>query len=780
MCDVEKEKKRSASIHIEQKRTLEIEKPEEIVRLKSDLSLDRSKKKEVYDATDDGFSQLELEDNVKVLEGDIPDEAVFIGFHRKFAKKIEGEKGRMPMVREALARYYKNKDKGKEDPEDLKNIIEACKAYSRFRFTFLKGETGAKRLEEVEDLKNEARRMLAEKLLDDKENIGESIRFERNAIYDEEFGEDNIMADNPGLITYTVGLSRRRPFTTITIPYWMVNREAADEKYLEVPKRKKHKKTVKEPEVIEVVKKKKTDQEEEKQEKTNSTEQVKKKEDSRITSDKNDTAIKLQMIQKQEEDRKKAEKKKAEEDKKRKEEEEKKKAEQKKKEEEEKKKTEQKKKEEEEKKKTEQKKKEEEEKKKAEQKKKEEEEKKKTKQKKKEEEEKKKAEQKKKEEAEKAAGLEEKALMEELKKAVDKKLSAQDQKLQQIKKVKEIHGRYILADLEAMEKRIDQAYLRAKEKIEQNRAHVMVARMGDIIEPDYVIDASDNMFKERFYEMPGSKKYSLFYPHDDIKAEAVLQDKKINDSYFIAALAALALRDPAYIKEKLIKDDPADEKMAIVRLYDEKGHPQNIRVKKTKSSDVNRPMWVDLVEKAACVLLKNTEGGAAFRYDPKKEKKDWRNAGIADRSLSRNDIHSGSQELAARLLFGRDGLHLGTRDLPGADTDYLKDGTSMQVLHVTGDEVIGQILAYSEAGKSITATTCTNGGSLKYNRKKDSVIFPVDLEQNHEFVVYGEGEKTAGQRTLRIRDIRKQETVDVPFGIFKICFSVVNISGDEA
>ena len=313
MCDQEKtERKRSQSIHINESRSLETEKTEEVVRLKTDLNISTTHKRGVYGAVEDGFEQIDENDDVKVLVGDIPDEAVFIGFHRKFAKKIDGEKGRMPMVREALEKYYRNKDTGREDPDDLKDIIAACKAYSRFRFTFLKGETGAKRLEEVEDLKREAQRMLAEKLLDDKENIGDAVRLERNALYDEEFGEDNIMLGNPGLVTYTIGLSRRRPFTTITVPYWMLNREAADERYLEVPKKKKHKKTVKEPEVIEVVRKKKGAGGEADTETATKEIRLKKKNGRRVLQDENDTAFKLQMIQKQEEARKKEEKKKEE------------------------------------------------------------------------------------------------------------------------------------------------------------------------------------------------------------------------------------------------------------------------------------------------------------------------------------------------------------------------------------------------------------------------------------------------------------------------------------
>ena len=721
----------------------------------------QEQEKEQEESIIDDFESIEKSDSLSSIGDEPPAEPEYIGFDRKFAayRKDDGE--RMIKVRDALSKYFENKDKGEEDPENLKEIISACSDYGRFRFAIFKGERAAQRLKEIERLKHRAEDELEDYTLQNMAKYGNLAMVEHHASFD----EDNITQPElapPGFVTYTIGYSRKKPFTTISIPFWVLNDKGGKLKYLNrklYEERQKRRAMEDDDEEESVVSEK--EPVEKKEEKKEEKKVIENKEEDQEAKKLREEIEK--NIQEEEERKRKNEilreqarieqenlaKKKREEDKKK---EELKKKEEKEKEELRKK---------EDKKKEELKKKEEKEK--EELRKKEEKEKEELRKK----EEKEKEELRKKRDEELRREREDEEFKEQIERAKKESLDEIERNKKNMKENAKTLDEAIKKDLKASEERVDTAFKETQEYIKKHGSKVMQKgkKDGDV-EPGYEILALDEAYQENFT----NKDKNLFGPYDEIKPEQVTEVKNIDNCYMIAALAALALKDPDYIRNTLItNDEKHPDDYAVVRLYDNSGQMQRIVVQKTKQ-DKGRALWVELVEKAACVLLTRFNGATGYRQG------EVNNPLVG--SLSRSgDLQLGSEELVCRLLFGRKGKLITTRAEEHAAYD--KKGMAKQLLCSKGDEAIGQALAYAQAGKCVIASTCTNGGSQYYNSVADSVKFPVNLQQTHEYTVFGEGKKINGQRTIRLKDAKKGDTFDLTFGYFKTIFTDIHISGHE-
>ncbi len=192
--------------------------------------LQKQEKKQEESIIDD-FESIEKSDSLSSIGDEPPAEPEYIGFDRKFAEYRKDDGERMIKVRDALSKYFENKDKGEEDPENLKEIISACSDYGRFRFAIFKGERAAQRLKEIERLKHRAEDELEDYTLQNMAEYGNLAMVEHHASFD----EDNITQPElapPGFVTYTIGYSRKKPFTTISIPFWVLNDKGGKLKYL--------------------------------------------------------------------------------------------------------------------------------------------------------------------------------------------------------------------------------------------------------------------------------------------------------------------------------------------------------------------------------------------------------------------------------------------------------------------------------------------------------------------------------------------------------------------
>lgn len=263
-----------------------------------------------------------------------------------------------------------------------------------------------------------------------------------------------------------------------------------------------------------------------------------------------------------------------------------------------------------------------------------------------------------------------------------------------------------------------------------------------------------------------------------------IQKGAVNTCYFMSTLAAIVKTNPNYITNTLIKDSENREGFAVVHLYDAEGAPCDITVSKSSKFVEGIPLWVQLVEKAALTLL-----GKAVFPDEDGNMVEMDNAAYrggldgkffdADTKVRYNELSMGTEDLAVTLLLGKNGKNISTRD-PHVDNKYIHDA---------GDTALGQALCYAAHGKMVTASTCTNDGSAKYDYREDKVRFPQDgnlypeLEPGHTHLILGEGKLIDGQRSVRIRDPRGEKgekgVFDIPFGVFKTCFSNIYVSGIE-
>ncbi len=263
----------------------------------------------------------------------------------------------------------------------------------------------------------------------------------------------------------------------------------------------------------------------------------------------------------------------------------------------------------------------------------------------------------------------------------------------------------------------------------------------------------------------------LFDKDEPINPEEIKQSTKVNDCYLIATLAGLALRDPDYIKNSLIKEDEKDKNYVLVSLYDEKGDPQRIRVQKTGWKGDKRPLWIQLVEKAALALVgfnkdHSEKAAVTYRYAP-DDKKDWKNPNYAPGKFYRKELDMGVESLAVELIFGKNGIHEKMIPTQEPNASQLKEG----------DKAIGKALAWCNAGMVVTAST----GNVDMENIPDSLWMVV--QSNHVYTVLGEGNQIDGKRTLRLRDPYgargNKGIIEVSFEDFRYCFTDVTATGPQ-
>ena len=290
---------------------------------------------------------------------------------------------------------------------------------------------------------------------------------------------------------------------------------------------------------------------------------------------------------------------------------------------------------------------------------------------------------------------------------------------------------------------------------------------------------------------------SALFPDGKVNADDVLQMQSMNNCYLASALYQLAKTNPDYIKNTLIKDYGQDGKKAVVRLFDVYGNPMDIVVNKTRidppknkededETDYKRPLWINLVEKAAVYLVGQQPGdhstGAGYRQDERKKNK----VKYSNGTLSRGDINDGNEILGVRLLTGAKPLSFRTRDEGNDAFDYYPNSIlAKKYDHEEGDKAIAKLLMYIQAGKTVISSTCKQVSSQFYDLMCDGVnLLKYGVQPKHTYAIIGEGEPINGQRTIRIRDpkgktkekdgfIATNGYSDIPFHAFKKCFSEI-------
>ncbi len=275
-------------------------------------------------------------------------------------------------------------------------------------------------------------------------------------------------------------------------------------------------------------------------------------------------------------------------------------------------------------------------------------------------------------------------------------------------------------------------------------------RTSAFVDPPAMINMGDSAFKAGELESNVSSEPLFGVSGTELDADTISQRKEVNDCYLIGVIAGLARTDPDYITQTLVRQDPADASMAQVRLYDEKGDPQIIRLKKTGIRGDRRPLWLQLVEKAALTLLGRYEGSrtAVFRYG-RTAGKDWASHTFEDGKTEFSELNMGWETTAYMLLFGKAcrSMQIAKKDNPPKS------------LSEAGNEAVGKALAWLEAGKQVTASTGSFGNVNERLRTK--------LRSTHVYTVLGEGNPIQGERTLEIRDPYADRGIN---GVFDITF----------
>jgi hypothetical protein len=345
-----------------------------------------------------------------------------------------------------------------------------------------------------------------------------------------------------------------------------------------------------------------------------------------------------------------------------------------------------------------------------------------------------------------------------------------------IRKKQEEEG-LLIRDRKDCEKLVLEGQKMVEMALKKSGGKVLTPHAQKYDESTVEIEALDDKFENK---MTPVKRGATFGSKDNLlKLGLVRQNEAYRDCYIISTIAGIVKANPAYIKDIVRDYSPDDDgnPRLEVRLYDETGVRRSIIVNRSTSLNDGRQAWLQAIEKAAVIMIGQANGsGAKFRYEGQKHS--WEKETIRNNSLSYSALDEGHEELASRLLFGRKGLALKTRD----DEVYDIDGNSLieNDLHKKGDIAIGMALAYVKAGKVVVASTCTNNANaLKYNRETDSVKFPMDLSSKHAHTILGEGKPINGERTVKVWDPIKGKEIDVPFSVFKTCFTDVYISGVE-
>ena len=256
-------------------------------------------------------------------------------------------------------------------------------------------------------------------------------------------------------------------------------------------------------------------------------------------------------------------------------------------------------------------------------------------------------------------------------------------------------------------------------------------------DPNYQIVFDDAVFKADELQDNVSTD-NLFGPQNRLDLSSIKQSTAINDCYLISTLAGLAMTDPGYITSTLIKDDPQNAGFAQVRLYDEKGHPQIIKVSKRGIKNDGRQLWIQLVEKAALVFVGYYRDGgvsaaATFRHGPAANK-DWEHAQFENDSVKIKELDMGGETLAYRLILGKDCI---SHQIKASGTVTISEA---------GNQAIGKALAWRQAGHQVTASTGSFGSQDVVERLRPHII------ATHVYTVIGAGAQIDGKQTLKLRN----------------------------
>ena len=140
----------------------------------------------------DDIQEVKQEDGVRELKGEVPAEPKYIGFHKKFISIEKEDSSRMIAVKKALEAYH---DKTKGDQEALEDLIAACNAYCKGRFSFFKAfRKAGVRLAEVKALREEAirrRDALMERVKKEEESQEKDARALRRGSFDDKDSFDD-------------------------------------------------------------------------------------------------------------------------------------------------------------------------------------------------------------------------------------------------------------------------------------------------------------------------------------------------------------------------------------------------------------------------------------------------------------------------------------------------------------------------------------------------------------------------------------------------------------
>ena len=137
---------------------------DEKVQLEVSQEILGEEKKE--DLISESFPKASMKDDIDELGGKAPAGPAYIGMEKRFTVKKEDDSKKMEAVRDALAFYLDEKEKGRQLGKATDNLIKACDKYCSGRFRAFKWGRGRQRLEEVLALREQA--MQQREILDQK------------------------------------------------------------------------------------------------------------------------------------------------------------------------------------------------------------------------------------------------------------------------------------------------------------------------------------------------------------------------------------------------------------------------------------------------------------------------------------------------------------------------------------------------------------------------------------------------------------------------------------
>ena len=255
--------------------------------------------------------------------------------------------------------------------------------------------------------------------------------------------------------------------------------------------------------------------------------------------------------------------------------------------------------------------------------------------------------------------------------------------------------------------------------------------------PVHIFGINDDQFKNGVAGGQEEEDEPLFGPNDEIKTTDI-RVKGGKNSFLMAALTALAVSDPDYIRKKLVVENE-DKKTVNVRLFGKNGTPVWYRVskKRVNGGTTNGPLWVNMVEKAASVMLADTGNGVVGYREDIKNEEDRNNIAVGD-------MANGSEELAMKIL-------LGENRVSGVSFDEVKSADGKEDDKAKGKTVIDSIAEARKNGRIITATTYD---SEKIKVKNAGKIMALNaLKPMQTYAVTGKGFGIGDEASVKLRDV---------------------------